>query len=92
MDGLISVSPSGEVLPCSSYSEPMGSLLKQDFADIWFSARAGHFKNKRYAPSECSGCPSFVACQSACPLYWAYAGTGELEGRNPALKPLSEAS
>jgi radical SAM protein with 4Fe4S-binding SPASM domain len=86
MDGLISVTPAGQVIPCSSWDEPMGSLLSGDFRDIWFSQRATHIKNKRFAPAECSGCPSFVACQSACPLYWNYSGTAELAGRNPASK------
>jgi radical SAM protein with 4Fe4S-binding SPASM domain len=92
MDGLISVSPTGDVLPCSSYAEPMGNLLTEDFDAIWFSARARHFKQKRYAPAECEGCPSFAACQSACPLYWAYAGTDELQGKNPTQSILHEIS
>jgi radical SAM protein with 4Fe4S-binding SPASM domain len=83
MDGLLSVSAAGDVLPCSSYPEPMGNLLTEDFRAIWFSARAGYFKNKRYAPVECAGCGSFTACQAACPLYWRYAGTAEI--RNPSL-------
>ncbi len=78
-DGLLSVAPSGDVLPCSSYPESLGNLLERDFGDIWFSERAAHFKNKRYAPETCAGCASFTACQAACPLYWAYAGYGELE-------------
>jgi len=81
MDGLLSVSPAGDVLPCSSYPEPMGNVLSQDFRDIWFSPRAAFFKNKEYAPAECAGCDSFTACQAACPLYWSYAGTSEI--RNP---------
>jgi len=84
MDGLLSVSPSGDVLPCSSYPEPMGNLLTTDFRDIWFSARARHFKTKKYAPEECAGCESFVACQAACPLYWRSVGTGEI--RNARLE------
>jgi radical SAM protein with 4Fe4S-binding SPASM domain len=81
MDGLLSVSPSGDVLPCSSYPEPMGNLLTEGFRDIWFSERARHFKSKEYAPTECAGCGSFVACQAACPLYWRSVGTAEI--RNP---------
>ena len=81
MDGLLSVSPAGDVLPCSSYPEPMGNLLTTDFRLIWFSERAQFFKNKRYAPAECAGCDSFTACQSACPLYWKHAGTAEIAGR-----------
>jgi radical SAM protein with 4Fe4S-binding SPASM domain len=78
VDGLISVTPAGDVIPCSSWDEPLGNLLSGRFEDIWFSGRAAHIKNKRYAPPECSGCGSFVACQAACPLYWKFAGTAEL--------------
>jgi radical SAM protein with 4Fe4S-binding SPASM domain len=81
MDGLLSVSPSGDVLPCSSYAEPMGNLLDRPFAEIWFSERARFFKQKRYAPPECSGCDHMVACQAACPLYWRAAGTTEIRNR-----------
>ncbi len=84
MDGLLSVSPSGDVLPCSSYPEPMGNLLTMPFRDIWFSDRARHFKLKRYAPAECADAPSFVACQAACPLYWKSVGTAEI--RNPGTR------
>jgi radical SAM protein with 4Fe4S-binding SPASM domain len=82
MDGLLSVSPSGDVLPCSSYPRSMGSLLRDGFRAIWFSAGARHFKRKEYAPAECAGCESFRACQAACPLYWIRAGTAEIS--NPS--------
>ena len=78
MDGLLSVSPSGDVLPCSSYPEPMGNLLQTAFREIWFSPRARHFKSKEYAPAECAGCGRFTACQAACPLYWKSVGTAEI--------------
>jgi len=84
MDGLLSVSPSGDVLPCSSYPEPMGNLLATGFREIWFSERARHFKSKEYAPAECAGCGSFIACQAACPLYWRSVGTAEI--RNPRAR------
>lgn len=82
MDGLLSVSPAGDVLPCSSYPRPMGNLLREGFRDIWFSAGARHFKRKEYAPAACTGCESFRACQAACPLYWSRVGTVEI--RNPS--------
>jgi radical SAM protein with 4Fe4S-binding SPASM domain len=84
VDGLVSVNPKGEVLPCSSYNEPVGNLLTGPFSEVWFSERGSYFKNKRYAPEECRGCSAFTACQGACPLYWNYAGTNELSGaRHP---------
>ena len=82
VDGLVHVNPRGEVLPCSSWPESLGSVLELRFADIWFSERASYFKRKRFAPAACEGCESFVACQGACPLYWramGEAGTEELE-------------
>ena len=81
VDGLISVTPSGDVLPCSSYHEPIGNLLHESFEKVWFSERGGYFKNKGFAPEECRTCESFLACQGACPLYWDYAGREEIRCR-----------
>ena len=78
MDGLLSVSPAGDVLPCSSYPLPMGNLLQTGFRQIWFSERAQFFKKKQFAPPACKSCQSFTACQAACPLYWQQAGTAEI--------------
>lgn len=90
-DGLLSVSPSGDVLPCSSYPQPVGNLLREPFAQVWQSARAVFFRHKEFAPGHCrdpqthpaadearAGCEDFVACAGACPLYWSAMGTGEL--------------
>jgi radical SAM protein with 4Fe4S-binding SPASM domain len=79
MDGLIHVDPYGDVLPCSSWPEPMGSLLDEPFKELWFSKRAAYFKEKRFAPARCQACEKFVACQGACPLYWKAVGEGELD-------------
>jgi radical SAM protein with 4Fe4S-binding SPASM domain len=84
MDGLLSVSPRGDVLPCSSYPLPMGNLLREGLRAIWFSGGARHFKQKEYAPAACAGCESFRACQAACPLYWSRAGTAEIRNPTPA--------
>jgi len=80
-DGLLSVSPSGDLLPCSSWPEPVGNLMESGFKALWFSDRAAHFKQKRYAPHSCRACSSFTACQAACPLYWRWAGYGEIENK-----------
>jgi radical SAM protein with 4Fe4S-binding SPASM domain len=79
VDGLVHVDPRGEILPCSSWPESLGSLKERSFAELWFSERSAYYKRKRFAPEPCAGCGSFVACQGACPLYWKYAGTDELE-------------
>ncbi len=78
-DGLLSVSPTGDVLPCSSWMEPVGNLLKQSFHDVWQSAQACRIRGKHAAPPHCRGCADFAMCQGACPLYWEWFGYGELE-------------
>lgn len=81
-DGLLSVSPSGDILPCSSWPEPIGNLLRDGFSSLWFSGQARFFKDKDYAPADCKVCASFTACQAACPLYWKAIGCAEIEGRS----------
>ncbi|OPZ23646.1 MAG: hypothetical protein BWZ02_03146 [Lentisphaerae bacterium ADurb.BinA184] len=77
-DGLLSVSPSGDVLPCSSWPEPVGNLLRQPFRQVWRSRRARRLREKRAAPSACRRCDEFALCQGACPLYWRHFGYDEL--------------
>jgi len=80
-DGLLSVAPNGDVLPCSSYPQSVGNLLRQPFSEVWNSASSVFFRKKEYAPGECDGCGKFAACAGACPLYWSAMGTAELFGR-----------
>jgi len=79
-DGLLSIAPNGDVLPCSSYPQPVGNLLRQEFDQVWNSAQAVFFRRKKQAPAQCEGCEDFNACAGACPLYWSAMGTGELAG------------
>ena len=78
-DGLLSVSPSGDVLPCSSWPEPVGNLLREPFRQVWDSARARWLRTKQYAAPICRACPDFALCQGGCPLYWRHFGHEELE-------------
>lgn len=80
-DGLISVSPTGDVLPCSSWPEPVGSLLREEFTSVWESARGRWLRQKQFAPSTCQSCDDFALCQGACPLYWRHFGFDEIVGK-----------
>jgi len=80
-DGLLSISPKGEVLPCSSYEEPVGNLLEQDFNTIWQSDKAILFRKKGLAPETCRSCSNFSICNGCCPLYWQHVGEAELTQR-----------
>lgn len=77
-DGLISVAPNGDVLPCASYDQPVGNLRKSAFSKIWKGAEATFFRDKKFAHSICQQCDSFAVCNGACPLYWRNTGYEEL--------------
>ncbi len=79
VSGLLSIDPVGNVLPCSSWTMPIGSLLNENFDKVWNSVEAGYFKKLQYAPETCQDCESFHACVGACPIYWENCGTKELK-------------
>lgn len=77
-DGLLSVAPNGDVLPCSSYDESVGNLIEQEFLTVWNGKNAIHFRNKNFVHKLCKDCDSLAACNGGCPLYWRNIGYGEL--------------
>jgi len=78
-DGLLSVAPTGDVLPCSSFSGAVGNLFKQDFKDFWHKKAATFLREKQFAHEYCKKCEHFILCNGACPLYWKEMGFDELE-------------
>lgn len=78
-EGLLSVGPAGDVLPCSSWLESMGNLLNTPFKEIWFGERAAGIRLKQEAHPQCRECPEFAHCHGACPLYFKIHGYSELE-------------
>ncbi len=79
--GLLSIDPTGNIIPCSSWRQPVGSLLKGNFNEIWQSGRLDYYKRGDYAPAECLQCDDYAVCRGACPLYWQACGKGEIDGR-----------
>ena len=77
-DGLLSIDPRGNVLPCSSWPEPVGNLLDEPFDRVWQSARSRFLRERQDAPAECHRCDDFLACGGACPIYWRAMGTDEV--------------
>ena len=75
VDGLLSVAPDGELLPCSSYERGIGNLLRDSFGDLWYSAEARYWREKQFIPPVCRGCEMRHICCGACPLYWAAHGS-----------------
>ena len=75
VSGLVSVNPSGDILPCSSYNRGVGNLLKHSFSYIWNSDQALYYRERRYKPPVCRGCTYEVLCGGGCPLYWEHRGS-----------------
>ncbi len=87
VDGLLSVGPDGELLPCSSYERGIGNLLQRPFEELWFSAQARYWRGKQFLPPACRRCDISHICCGACPLYWeARGGFAELEGKAPPAR------
>jgi radical SAM protein with 4Fe4S-binding SPASM domain len=79
-DGLLSITPDGFILPCSSYPKKMANMMKikDDFKKVWTSPAFKFFKEKRFAHELCKNCRYFEICNGACPLYWDKLGYEEL--------------
>jgi radical SAM protein with 4Fe4S-binding SPASM domain len=69
-DGLLSIAPDGGVLPCSSFEEGVGNLLREDFQAVWDRRAAKYWREKEFLPPGCRACEYAQLCCGACPLYW----------------------
>jgi radical SAM protein with 4Fe4S-binding SPASM domain len=78
-DGLLSVAPNGDLIPCASYDDSLGNLLEEDLRELWNSPRAAAYRDKQLAHPGCRHCEQFDLCNGGCPLYWREMGFGELE-------------
>jgi radical SAM protein with 4Fe4S-binding SPASM domain len=79
-DGLLSLAPNGDILPCSSYPKPMGNIFahKGAFRKLWESGPFKFFQAKGFAHETCKQCEDLAVCNGGCPLYWEKAGYKEL--------------
>lgn len=71
-EGLLSVSPRGEILPCSSWPRPVGNLLRENFHKIWWSKEAE--KIRSWLHPSCYECEHKEICRGGCPLFWEVIG------------------
>ena len=92
-DGLLSVAPNGDVLPCSSYPRPMGNMLREKgrFKEMWNRKELAWFREKRFAHEKCRACASLAVCNGGCPLYWEKTGYAELLAAADAMTKTEEA-
>jgi radical SAM protein with 4Fe4S-binding SPASM domain len=69
-DGLLSIAPDGQVLPCSSFEQGVGNLLREPFDVVWNRRTAKYWRRKEFLPPGCRDCDLAELCCGACPLYW----------------------
>ena len=62
------VGPNGDVYPCQSYFESLGSILKDDWQKIWNHPLAVRIREREYVEPKCEGCPQLQICGGGCPL------------------------
>ncbi len=62
------VEPNGDVLPCQSFYQPVGNILKDDWDQIWKHPLSLTLRERRELPAKCSGCVLVQECGGGCPL------------------------
>jgi len=92
VDGLLSVNPAGELIPCSSFDQGIGDLLHKPFEKVWYTRTARYWRDKEFIPPVCQRCEIRDICGGACPLYWQERGNfDDLKGVAPGATPLATA-
>ncbi len=84
-DGLLSIAPNGDILPCSSFPQPMGNILdmRGRFRELWAGPAFQYFQRKHFAHKQCQACEDLAVCNGGCPLYWRQVGYEELLQHKP---------
>jgi radical SAM protein with 4Fe4S-binding SPASM domain len=67
------VEPDGGVLPCQSYYQPLGNLLRDEWPAIWNHELARSLRERRNVPAKCAGCNLLAECGGGCPLQFSAA-------------------
>ncbi len=62
------IEPNGDVLPCQSYYEPVGNIIKDDWEKIWSHKLLASIRNREFLPDKCDGCDELILCGGGCPL------------------------
>jgi radical SAM protein with 4Fe4S-binding SPASM domain len=63
------VEPDGQVIPCQSYYESLGHILRDPWPSIWSHPVAERLRDKGHLPEKCDNCDSRDLCGGGCPLH-----------------------
>jgi len=64
----MTIQPDGTVLPCQSWPDAVGNILKNDWASIWQHPTCAKLRKHLFSPEECRGCEYEASCGGGCPL------------------------
>ena len=62
------IEPDGEVLPCQSWYESAGNILRDPWDSIWDHPLMKGARNREWVEDECRECVHFSLCGGGCPL------------------------
>jgi radical SAM protein with 4Fe4S-binding SPASM domain len=64
----MTIQPDGSVLPCQSWPNSVGNILKDDWNSIWNHLTCAKLRKHEFAPEKCGACELFRTCGGGCPL------------------------
>jgi len=64
----MTIQPDGTVLPCQSWPDAVGNILKDDWASIWQHPTCVKLRKHLFTPEEGGGCEYESSCGGGCPL------------------------
>jgi radical SAM protein with 4Fe4S-binding SPASM domain len=62
------IAPNGDVMPCQSYFESLGNILRDDWTKIWNHPTAQKIRAHAYVDEKCKECEQLQVCGGGCPL------------------------
>ncbi len=62
------IEPNGDVIPCQSFYQPVGNILRDPWDEIWNHDLSLWLRERKYAPEKCTDCGLLQECGGGCPL------------------------
>jgi radical SAM protein with 4Fe4S-binding SPASM domain len=63
------IEPDGAVIPCQSYYQPIGNILKDSWDSIWTHDLAVSLRERKNVQAGCLDCSLLQECGGGCPLH-----------------------
>lgn len=64
----MTIQPDGTVIPCQSWPDTVGNILKDSWKSIWNHPTCKKLRNHKLLADKCEGCEYLTPCGGGCPL------------------------